>query len=176
MDDFLTWFYGLATVSGMGYFLLGFVSSYIIFWAWCMHKHKRLSVNWRYAGMAVGIVMIVFVSLQTQIAYNLAKVTAQEVQDCQREFNDALKSRARIASENDELSQEQRRIVFDWMHNLIFPPEPFAAMETNDPRRQDYGFKLTIRTTEQFQKSLDRQDELQTSRDAHPLPDPTCGK
>lgn len=135
-----------------------------------------MHIPWYYIGIVIGCATIIFTILQSSSAYNTAKETAQEVQDCQREFNQALKARSQITSENDELSQVQRRIIFDWIHALIFPPEPYASMSTNDPRRQDYGFTLTVNTEHAFQASLDRQDALQRQRDQTHLPDPTCGK
>ena len=174
--DFYAWFAGLATIGGFAYFLLGFGTAYLTHCTRAWLRHKEIKIQWRIAGIAIGIASIVYVSLQTQVAYNTAKETAQEVQDCQREFNDALKARARIGSENDEISQTQRRILFDWIHRLIFPPPPYNEMETNDPRRQQYGFAITIETEQALGRSFARQDELQRERDQKPLPDPTCGK
>lgn len=175
-SDVYDWFVGLATPGGIAYFLAGFGCAFVARWAWCKVRHQELNVPWRYVGIAIGVSMIVTVSLQSSQAYTTAKDTAIQVQGCQREFLAALNARSRITAENDELSQAQRRVVFDWIHDLIFPPEPYASMTTDDPRRQDYGFTLTINTDRAFRASLNRQDELQRQRDAHPLPDPTCGK
>lgn len=175
-DIVFEWFSGLATLSGLLYFLAGFASAYITHCVRAKMRHREVTIPWHIAGIAVGLAAIVVITVQTQVAYNTAKETAQEVQDCQKEFNQALRDRARITTENDELSQIQRRIVFDWIHDLIFPPEPYAAMTTDDKRRQAYGLALTIRTEHQFKESLKRQDELQLQRQRSPLPDPTCGK
>lgn len=133
-------------------------------------------MNWRYAGIAIGIAVIAFVSLQTQAAYSLAKNTALESASCQKEFYKALGNRARITGENDEISQNQRKIIYEWIHDLIFPPPPYNTMDPNDPLRQQYGLNLTINTDRAFHESLNRQDQLQNERDSHPLPEPTCGK
>ena len=170
------WFEGLATISGFLYFLAGFGAAYAFECIRAKVRHRQIRIQWQLAGIAIGVAAIVIVTFQTQVAYTTAKDTAQEVQDCQREFNAALKARARIGAENDEISQTQRRIVFDWIHNLIFPPPPFDKMDTSDPQRQAYGYTLTIKTERLFQQSLNRQDELQAERDRKPLPDPTCGK
>lgn len=176
MSDVYDWFVGLATIAGMAYFIAGFAAAFIVRWLFCIIRHQDFYVPWRYVGITVGVSVILMVSLQSSQAYNIAKESALEQKACQKEFNTALRARAQITSENDELSQTQRRIVFDWIHDLIFPPEPFASMRTDDPARQDYGLKLTISTEHAFQASLDKQDVLQEQRDAHPLPDPTCGK
>ena len=170
------WFAGLATISGFMYFLLGFGSAYALACIRAKLRHRNVTIPWHIAGIVVGCVAIFIVTVQTQVAYTTAKDTAQEVQDCQREFNDALKARAQITSENDEVSQDQRRIIFDWIHALIAPPPPYDTMETDDPRRQDYGITVTLATERDFEASLKRQDELQAERASNPLPDPTCGK
>jgi hypothetical protein len=171
------WFSGLATIGGFLYFLTGFAAAYATACVRAKVRGRRVQIPWRISGIVVGIAAMIIVTLQAQVAYTTAKETAQEVQDCQREFNAALKARARITSENDEVSQSQRRIVFNWIHRLILPPPPYASMSTNDQRRQDYGYTITIQTEKEFQASLDRQDELQRQRDRSPLPsDPTCGK
>lgn len=176
MNDVYTWFSGLATISGLLYFLAGFGAAYVTHCVRAKMRNRTVTIPWHLAGIVIGVAAIVIVTIQTQIAYTTAQETAQEVQDCQREFNAALKARSQITSENDEISQAQRLIVFQWIHNLIFPPEPYNTMTTDDPRRQAYGFSLTIDTNHEYQASLDRQDALQKQRDAHPLPDPTCGK
>lgn len=176
MTDVVMWFTGLASPGNLGYFLAGFFSAILIYCVRQKIKHRTVAIPWHLVGIAVGVAVIIGTSVQSSGAYNLAKQTAQEVQDCQREFNTALKARAKITSENDELSQDQRRIVFTWIHNLIFPPEPYASMDPSDPRRQTYGISLTIDTEQRFQASLNHQDDLQRERDKHQLPEPTCGK
>jgi hypothetical protein len=170
------WFSGLATPTGIGYFTTGFIAAFVVRAVYCRMKRQPLHLPWRAIGIALGVSAIVVVSLQSSQAYNTAKRTALEVQDCQRQLFAAITSRARIAAENDEQSQAQRLIVYNWFHDLIVPPQPYASMDTDDPRRQQYGLALTVATEREFQKSLNRQDELQRQRDAHKLPDPTCGK
>lgn len=176
MNDIIHGLANLATFSGLIDFAIGFGFAYLINYIRCLRKHQRPKINWRYTGIAIGCVMIVFSSLQTQIAYNIAKETAQEVQDCQREFNSSLNYRAKINDEDQQLSQAQRLIVYNWIHDLIFPPEPYASMDLSDPRRQTYGITRTFETEHSFQASLNRQDVLQSERNKHPLPEPTCGK
>lgn len=170
------WFAGLATIGGFLYFMTGFATAYAVACIRARLRHTEIKIRWQVAGIAVGVAAIIIVTLQTQVAYNTAKDTAEEVQQCQREFNDALRARARITAENDELSQAQRRIIFDWIHALLNPPPPINTLETNDPRRQQYGLELTADTERLFRMSLARQDQLQTERERNPLPDPTCGK
>lgn len=174
-DNIYEWFGGLATLTGFGYFMAGFGFAFTARWMYSKAKHESLNIPWYYIGIVIGCCAIIVTTLQSSSAYNTAKTTAHEVQDCQREFNQALRDRSKITSENDELSQVQRRIVFDWIHDLIFPPEPYASMTTDDQRRQDYGLALTINTEHTFKASLARQEELQRQRERKPLPDPLCG-
>lgn len=176
IDAFYAWFVGLVTIEGFLYFLTGFGAAYLAHCARSKMRHKRITIPWHIAGITIGAVALIVMITQTQIAYTTARETAQEVQDCQREFNAALKARSQIAAENDELSQDQRLIVFNWIHNLISPPEPYASMRSDDPLRQQHNRTITIQTDHAFRLSLDRQDVLQDARARNPLPDPTCGK
>jgi len=169
------WFAGLFTVEGFLYFLLGFAAAYVYYYISCALKGKAPKVEWRSAGVVVGVIVIIITSIQSQQAFNTAKKTAEDARRCQIEFNHALQSRTHITSENDEISQEQRRIIYDWIHDLIFPPKPWSELDPNDPQRVAYGIMRTQRTDEVFKRSIERQDELQRQRDANPLPSPTCG-
>lgn len=175
MTNIFEWFSTLITLSGFGYFVAGFGFAFISRWVYCTVKRERLRIPWYYVGITIGVFAILITTIQSSTAYNTAKETAQEVQNCQREFNSALQARSKITAENDELSQNQRLILFNWLHDLIFPPAPFDSMQSNDPRRQKYGLNLTFDTERKFRASLNRQDELQAWRDHHPLPDPSCG-
>lgn len=179
MKTFALWFEGFATIGGMAYFLTGFATCYALYFLYCRYKHKRTVINWRYAGLALGIVAIIFVSIQTQTAYTLAKTTAQEVQDCQREFNAALKNRSAISEENDHWSYVQRTALSEWLRNIILPPPDIAYLRMNDPgnpRVQQWGIVVTTRYSNIVQEAQEKQDAALKIRAEHPLPDPTCGK
>lgn len=176
MTEIYQWFAGLATLSGFLYFLAGFAAAHILYLIRCKIEHRSMKISWCHSGIAVGVATIVIISLQTQVAYNTAKHTAENARSCQIEFAEALSARSQITTENDDISQEQRKIVFNWIHNLAFPPEPWASMEGGDPRREHYNMIRTAEAEKAFQASLDQQDELQKRRAESALPDPTCGK
>lgn len=176
MMNVYEWFAGLATIAGFLYFLAGFLAAYAIHSVRCRMRHKSVKVEWRIGGIAVGIVAIMLTSFQAQAAYSTAQQTAKDARDCQIEFNNALTERAKITTENDALSQEQRTIVFNWIHDLIFPPPPYAELDPNDPKRQAWTLLRTQDTDREFQQSINRQDDLQQKRKDHPYPDPTCGR
>jgi hypothetical protein len=81
-----------------------------------------------------------------------------------------------ITKENDDLSEEQRVEIFNFLHDIALPPPPFSTMATDDPRRAQYGLRRLLETQGRLAASLNRQNVLQAYRDTHPLPDPTCGK
>jgi hypothetical protein len=154
-------------------------------WHYCKHKIRgeRWRFNWTSLGFIVAVSAMVFIGLQnTQLA--------TEVQNCQREFNSALVNRARIAEENDRLSQDQRywlsksdEAVGDLIARATSPIDPkIAAMAPDDPRRRAWesGLVMTynIRTNKyraEIQKIEDQQEELKIDRQNHPLPEITCG-
>jgi hypothetical protein len=176
MNEVYEWFVGLATISGFLYFLAGVMFAYVINYIRCKIKHKDTRVQWRLGGIAIGVAAIVITSFQSQAAYGIAQQTAQDARNCQIEFTTALAERGKITSENDEISQAQRRIVFDWIHDLILPPPPYSTLDPNAPERQAYALARTQETERRFAASIARQDELQQQRAANPYPDPTCGK
>ena len=176
MNQISEWFHGLATIGGFLYFLAGFLFAYIIHYIRCKIKHRSPKAQWRLGGIAVGVVAIVITSFQSQSAYITAQQTAKDARACQIEFTAALAERVKISNENDNLSQEQRTIVFDWIHDLIFSPPPYSAMDPNDPERQAFAILRTQDTERKFGELIKRQNALIEERARHPYPDPTCGR
>ena len=176
MNEVYDWFAGLATIGGFLYFLVGFLFAYLVNWVRCKIKHRSTKVQWRLGGIAVGVVAIVITSFQSQFAYITAQQTAKDARACQIEFTAALAERGKISNENDNLSQEQRKIVFDWIHDLTFPPPPYSAMDPNDPERHTYSILRTQDTERKFAELIKRQDALVEERAKRPYPDPTCGR
>jgi hypothetical protein len=191
MNAFYEWLQELASPENMGYFYLGYAMAFVAFLGYCKMMHRKVMINWRYAGIVLGLSMFAFVTLQTQSAYSLAATTASEVRECQREFNQALRDRARIAAENDALSIEQREVSrkkdkseTDMWVSLITPADPgIAVLDTDNPVRRAYALGVVTeysRRSAAFDNRLseisDRQEQLLVERRNHPLPEPTCGK
>lgn len=170
------WFAGLATIGGFLYFLAGFGAAYALSCVRAKLRHKTIKIPWQLAGIAIGVCAIIITTFQSSGAYNQSRQTAAAVQSCQREFNEALRARSQITSENDSLSQEQRGILFVWIHDLLFPPKPFSDMDTADPRRQAYALQRTFETEASFEASIARQNAILGQRAQHPLPDLACGE
>jgi len=189
MNDIIgDWFSGFGTPGGAAYVLTGFFLAYIFRWIRCQVTHETMKIPWHLVGIAIGTIAIVVTTVQSSVAYNTASATALETKECQKEFNQAIKDGRRIANENDELSQQQRRLFVDKDHeetlmwlNILSPPEPYASMDQRDPSRQDFNLSIVTKYSkrsfeldEQIRKIQETQDKLLASRP--PLPEPTCGK
>ena len=173
------WFSGLATIGGFAYFLLGFIVSYIINWVNCRYKHQEMRIPWHYAGIGIGVAAIVIVTIQSSIAYNTARLTADQVQSCQKEFNTIIRERSRIQEENDKWSIVQRKAFGDWLRIILSPPADIADLRKNDPtnpRINEWGYSITAYFSDIIQQAQTEQDKNFEERKNHPLPDPTCGK
>jgi predicted PurR-regulated permease PerM len=178
MSSIYIWFSGLATIGGFAYFMLGFCTSYLLYIVRQKIRHRGIRIPWLRAGIAVGISAIVIVSMQSSIAYNLANATAQEVKDCQHEFNTVLRARAKLAEENDNWSQIQRKALGDWLRTIVSPPPDIVALQDanpNDPKARAWGIKVTLHYSQIIQDAQKQQDEVLAERATHPLPAPTCG-
>jgi hypothetical protein len=121
MDEVSEWIAGLATPGNMLYFILGFFTSPVLYWGWCMTKHRKFYVNWRYLGIALGITVMLFISIQTQVAYNIAAQTAQDTKACQAEFQAAIRGSREVTTQNDELSAKRRCGCVSWTRRTPSP-------------------------------------------------------
>jgi hypothetical protein len=153
--------------------------------------HRRvggISMTWVGGLVAVGVLGYVLLQVdQTETHY---RQLGDEMRRCQIEFNTALRARAAITTENDQLSREQRDLLAEsdeaestWISRLINLPEDIASLTPDDPRRQDYGQTITRVYFERATKInlritaiSDRQRQLDQERLDHPLPEPTCGR
>ena len=138
-----------------------------------------MKVQWRLMGIAIGVAAMIIISLQTQVAYSTAKNTAKQVQDCQREFNLIIRTRAAISEDNDKWSVIQRTALGDWLKEIIEPPPDIAQIQKDnptDPRITAWGIAMSQKYSNIIQNAQREQDINFEERKQHPLPDPTCGK
>lgn len=131
----------------------------------------------------IAAILIVFIGYNTQVARNrtekLAQETteyAQQTNDCLSQLITVLSARAKIAQENDDLSQEQRKAIFDLLGEALTPPPELRGVPPNDPRYVDWSTAITIKYYNIISKSQARQTVLAEDRKAHPIPDPNCGE
>lgn len=155
----------LFTIEGLLHFMLGVVAACAYHVAKARLRKRVITFRWQYLAMPLTVGVVVFTAVQTQ-----------QNADCVREFNQVLRDRSSVTSENDQLSIEQRQLIYDWMHNLVFPPPDIADLPGTDERRERWALEITIETDKRFRESLEKQRDNDEYRRAHPLPPPTCGQ
>lgn len=160
----LNWFLELFTLAHLGYFTLGVGAATVWHLVKARFQHKIVIIRWQYIAVPMVVGVVAYIAVQ-----------AQQNADCVREFNQVLRERSQITSENDRLSIEQRELLYNWMHNLIFPPPGIADLPGSHPDRERWAIDLTLETDRKFAQSLQRQRENDAYRAAHPLPPATCG-
>lgn len=161
----LEWFTDLFTAASLGYFALGVGAAS----AWHLVKArftgKVVIFRWQYIAVPLAVATTLFMAIQTQ-----------QNADCVREFQQVLRDRSSVTSDNDRISQYQRKLVYEWIHNLVFPPPEIAKLNGTDPVRQQWAIDLTLATDKKFRQSIDEQRENDEYRAGHPLPPATCGE
>lgn len=160
----LDWFLNLFTLEGLGHFVIGVAAASAYHLLKARFTGKIVVFKWQY--VAVPFAFLIAMSMAFQNQQNA---------DCVREFNQVLRERSSVTSENDQLSIHQRELIYNWMHNLVFPPPHIAGLPGSDPAREKWAIDLTLETDQQFRESINQQRENDAYRAAHPLPAPTCG-
>lgn len=160
----LNWFLDLFTLQGLFHFLVGVASAAAWHLAKAWRRGSIVIFRWQYIGVPLVIGITMYLANQTQ-----------SNADCVREFQQVLRDRSSVTVENDKLSQQQRTLIYHWIHNLVFPPPDIARLDGTDPARQKWAIDLTLETDKEFRASLEDQRENDAYRAAHPLPPPTCG-
>lgn len=164
MPMLLDWFSDLFTLAGLAHFLFGAGTAFVYHWIKAQIKHRKIVFKSQYfvVPLVIGI-----------IAYTA--ITNQQNADCVRQFQHALKARSQITIENDEISIQQRQLIYNWIHALVFPPPEIAQFEPNSPERNRWELELTIETDKKFSESMKKQKENDEQRRLTPYPEPTCG-
>lgn len=150
MNSLADWFAGFNTITGMTRFMAGFLSAYVIMYIYCKRKSKPFNINWHYVGVAIGLVAIIFVSLQTQAAYTLATDTAIEAKTCQV-----------INAKNDHWSEKQRTALGQWLLALLDPPQEIAVLQDTDPlnpKIRKWGVETSRHYSDIIQNAQKEQD------------------
>lgn len=161
----LDWFLNLFTLEGLAHFLIGVAAASLYHLAKAYVQNRVVVFKWQYVTVPFALMIVMYIAAQTQ-----------QNADCVREFNQVLRERSAVTSENDRISIYQRELVYQWMHHLIFPPPDIAKLDINDPVRQQWAVQLTVETDKKFSASIAEQRENEAKRAANPLPPPTCGR
>ena len=153
------------------------------------HKHPESaphSRRWKSVMMAwvlVGIV-VAYTFIETHNAYALTKQTdaratalAQEVKDCQNDFNASLKARSDATVQEAHLNIAERKALEDWVNALFNPPDDLRAFSLATPQREAYVEGVTAVYNQRVAALESAQDQVNAVRDNNQLPDQnTCGK
>src|SRR5881628_476558 len=117
----LVW--GIFTWQRMLFFIAGILTSC----AWNLYVAKREGnrpVNSNYIGIIAGVSIMMFL-VMSQVNQS------HEIGKCQHEFVTAIDARATLSARNDDLSEQQRRLLLqdnialgDWINSLLNPPVP----------------------------------------------------
>lgn len=160
----LDWVLNLFTLEGLWHFLIGVAAASVWHCAKAKVQGKIVVFKWKYIAIPLAISITMYIAVQNQ-----------QNADCVREFNQVLRERSSVTADNDRISQEQRKLIYNWIHNLVFPPPDIAKLDGTDPAREKWAIDLTLETDRQFRISLEQQRENDEYRAANPLPPPTCG-
>jgi len=160
----VNWFLDLFTLPSLGYFGLGVAAAGLWHLIKARFQGRVLIIRWQYIATPLVIALAVYMAVQSQ-----------QNADCIRQFQQVIRDRASVTTENDKLSQQQRALLYTWIHSLVFPPPDIAKLPGADPVREKWAINLTLETDKKFRASLDEQRENDEFRAAHPLPPATCG-
>lgn len=158
------WFLGLFTISNLAWFLAGVAATLTWQWVRAHMKNRMLVIHWAWMAVPLIVLIVLYVAAQTQQSAN-----------CVREFQTALTQRSAITTQNDEISQRQRMLLYQWLRDASHPPPEIEVLHSNDPRRIEYMQSLTERMDTQIVALWTEQERYDRQRAANPLPEPKCG-
>lgn len=181
---------GLVTPMSLGAFVFGVVVTMAYYRLKCWLKDRQepdgapharaMHLNWLIGAMAV--LAIVYIGVKTQQTYDMttgqaeqAKVFARQVQDCQRDFNAALKARSNYSDKEDQFASEERDALNKWLTTAVNPPPEVAKLPTTDPIYQRWALDITQDYLANLKTIEDQRQKAVDDRNAHPLPEPACG-
>jgi hypothetical protein len=169
--------FGIFTWQRLLFFVAGIAAS----WLWNLYTSRRdrkPAANPNYVGIIAGVSVMVFIAIsQVNLSYEVAR--------CQQELVGALDVRASLAAKNDDLSEQQRKLLLDdnialgdWIGKLLDPPMP-----RDDPAYRNWALGITQEYYEHTNalrshlKDIQNEvDHIRDERDKHPLPEPSCGR
>jgi len=137
------------------------------------HPFRR--INWLYVMIALIWLISIAIGVDNQRTYDYARGLARDVQQCQVEFNTALRERNRINEVDKSLSIRWQEATLKYVNSLANQPMNIARLPAEDVRRLVYENSvndayLRVITDLEIQR---RANELQ--RQQTPLPEPSCG-
>jgi hypothetical protein len=146
-------------------------------------RREAPRVNRTWIGALLALAMVAWSIYQIEVTAHRtdrvtddAKAFSAQVQACQKDFNNALRWRTQIQSENDALAARDRAALRQWLATLLNPPPDIKQLDPNDPIRQAWGIGVTENYMSWARTIEEQRQHNEDERRAHPLPEPTCGK
>lgn len=164
MSDYVTELISnVLTMDHFIYFTGGWIVSWLFRLGGAFQKHRRIIINWRAVIMSMSVIVLVFVTLSTHRA-----------NECVVEFNRTLTVRSNITAQDQQISLEQRKEIYELIHDVVFPPPGIASLDPSDPIRQQFVVQAFIDTDRLLVKSFAQQADNEAERERNPLPTPSC--
>lgn len=159
--------YEMFTTSRLLFFLVGVVVG--AFWQWnsCRKKHELLDLG--PLGIIAGLSIIIFVAIQ-QVGL------ADQVKQCNGEFQAILKTRADLSDQSDELSGSEDDATSHWLITIYNPPADIAKLSLDDPARRSWFNGTLHNYIVQIGDIKAARDKALNDRKHLIYPEPKCGK
>lgn len=168
--------------------IVSFIAGMVTVWLWqrakCWWKNRadgghRRPPKWNPVVLAVAVALVGFATISHQGTENAEAVRhlAIATAKCQEQFNKALRIRGQITIDNDKWSRVQREALASWIHDLIFPPAPYASMKPDDPQRTAWTIVRTQQVDREIAQAQEeqRKNDEERSKPENQYPEPTCG-
>lgn len=166
------------------WFVLGVVSVQV--WQWIKAKYKDYKdpghsphpfrrINWLYVVITLTWLISFAVGVDNQRTYDYARGLARDVQQCQVEFNTALRERNRINEVDKSLGIRWQEATLKYVNSLANPPMNIARLAPGDIERIIYEDSvndayLSVIIDLEVQRKANELERQHT-----PLPEPSCG-
>ena len=127
-------------------------------------------------------VLAAFLGFQQYTTSNNVRILAEETRACQVDFNQAIRVRSEINSQNDLLN---RRIVISiekYLYARLNPPPEVNALKLNDedwqhdPRTLQWELGVNRVFYDEMLAIKSEKVRTEHERAMNPLPEPSCGK
>lgn len=133
----------------------------------------KLNAKWFIYGFIV-IAIVLSMASTYQIGQEQRRL-AVATQQCQREFNTALKARSDLNARNEVLRQRDRDALATFVFHLVNVPPDIAALPQGDPGKTAYFGSETETYLKEIVAVQDERNANAAELENHPLPEPTCG-
>lgn len=159
--------------------IAGFVIGAVVAWAYIfikarckgkMAKFPRVSLIWI---MAAATVLTMGYSLN-ETRNN--RVRAESLTACQLQFQATMADLIAIGKEDRALTERKETADGKWLTSVLSPPPVIAAMAINDPRRREYGIKVSQEWSSELAAVQHGREANEIERSQKKLPPIDCGK